>query len=66
MYTDYQTETYFLQDSREMQPSIGNDGAKAPRVTQGSAETSHMVSAMHVPSSSTANNLATNHETKQN
>ncbi len=22
MYTDYQTETYFLQDSREMQPSI--------------------------------------------
>ncbi len=66
MYTDYQTEIYFLQDSREMQPSIENDGVKAPGVTQGSAEASHMVLAMHVPSRATANNRTPNHETQQN
>ena len=47
MYTDYQAESYFLQHSHAMHPCIENGGVNAPIITQGPAETSHMVLAMH-------------------
>ena len=66
MYTDYQAETYFLQNSHEMHPCIENGGVNAPIITQGPAETSHMVLAMHAHPGSTANNLTPNLETSVN
>jgi hypothetical protein len=63
MYTDYQAETYFLQNSREMHPCIEKAGVNAPIITQGPAGTSHMVLVMHAHSGFTANNLTPNPET---
>lgn len=59
MYTDYHAETYFLQDPQEMQLCIENGGVNTPKIGQGSAETSHVVLAMHAHpgSGSTANSL---------
>ena len=66
MYTDYQAESYFLQNSHEMHPCIENGGVNAPMITQGPAETSPMVLAMHAHPGSTANNLTPNPETSVN
>lgn len=66
MYTDYQAETYFLQNSHEMHPCIENGGVNAPIITRRAAETSHMVLAMHAHPGSTANNLTPNLDTSVN
>lgn len=64
MYTDYQVETYFLQNSHEMHPCIENGGVNAPIMTQGPADTSHMALAMHAHPGSIANNLTPTPETR--
>ena len=63
MYTDYDAESYFLQNSHAMPPCIEVAGENAPVMTRGPAETSQMQLAMHGPSGSAANSLTPNPKT---
>lgn len=64
MYTDYQAESYFLQNSHAMLPCIRHAGENAPVVTQGPAENSRMQLAIQEPFGSAANSLTPNPKTR--
>jgi len=63
MYTDYDTESYFLQNSHAMPQCIEVAGENAPVITRGPAETSQMQLAIHRPSGYAANSLTSNPKT---